>query len=94
MEKNLLPSGFYDLLFPDASKKSHINREITDSFMSYGYQLIDPPMAEFEDSLFADDNSDIALQSYRLPDPMSNKMLGIRSDITCLLYTSDAADES
>ena len=47
-----------------------------------GYFLIKPPLLEFESSLFFLTNEKDNIDSFRLLDPISQKMMGIRPDIT------------
>jgi ATP phosphoribosyltransferase regulatory subunit len=37
---------------------------------------------EFEESLLADENGEVARQSFRLLDPLSQKLMGVRADMT------------
>jgi len=74
----LLPVGFYDLLF-DEAEKSHenINTALA-TFLKAGYRLIKTPLVEFEDS-FA---SDKIQNSFRATDVISGRNLIFRNDIT------------
>jgi len=80
----LLPSGFVDLLAPEANAEAKAISVLMDEFMSFGYERVKPPLAEFEASLLADGGpgSALAEDTYRVMDPLSHKMMGIRSDIT------------
>lgn len=70
------------MLFPDASYRAEITNKISNSFESYGYFLIDPPIMEFESSLFDGSGRVLKKKSFRLMDPVSQKMLAIRPDMT------------
>ncbi len=73
-KKQLLPVGFYDLLF-DEAKKNHENINAALSvFMQSDYGLIKTPLVEFENG--ASENS------FRAVDVISGKNLVFRSDIT------------
>ncbi len=79
----LLPSGFVDILPPYAGREAQSIRKLMDCFGSYGYQLIKPPLLEFEDSLLAPGPGErLSSETFRLMDPVSHRMLGVRSDIT------------
>ena len=102
--KVLLPAGFRDLLPPDAEREADSNRKLMNLFSSFGYQRVKPPLIEFEESLVSGAGASTSQETFRVMDPIAQKMLGIRTDITiqvariangsiCLLYTSDAADE-
>ena len=84
--KALLPAGLEDLLPPEADQEDAMVRLLSDNFTSYGYQRVKPPLLEFEDSLLDGIGEAVAGQTFRLMDPISQRMI-------CLLYTSDAADE-
>lgn len=85
MPKNiaLLPSGFTDLLPPEAESEARAIHVLMEHFRGYGYGRVKPPLAEFEDSLFAPGPGAALMdQTFRLMDPVSHKMLGLRADIT------------
>jgi ATP phosphoribosyltransferase regulatory subunit len=78
IKKQLLPVGFYDLLF-DEAEKSHRNINITlDSFLKSGYRLIKPPLVEFENNFSATE----VQNSFRGVDVISGQNLIFRNDIT------------
>ncbi len=79
----LLPNGFIDLLPPFAEKEAVAIQILMDGFASFGYSRIKPPLMEFEDSLLgAGIGSLLAGDTFRLMDPASHRMLGLRSDTT------------
>lgn len=81
--KLLLPTGFGDLLPPEAEQESAAIAHILKTFKSFGFGLIKPPLVEYEDSLFAPGpGADLKNNTFRLMDPVSHKMMGLRSDIT------------
>ncbi|MDB2414583.1 ATP phosphoribosyltransferase regulatory subunit [Rickettsiales bacterium] len=82
MEKTVLPSGFHDLLFPESEIQEQTIHELLQHVRKFGYQLVEPPFIEFEDSLFAGMSRDLEDNSFRLMDPNSHKMMAIRPDIT------------
>jgi ATP phosphoribosyltransferase regulatory subunit len=53
-----------------------------DVFASHGYQRVKPPLLEFEDSLLAGSGAAVAEQTFRLMDPDSQRMMGLRADTT------------
>lgn len=53
---------------------------ILESFRHFGYQEVSPPLVEFEDSLL--EQSSLDRQTFRVMDPSSQKMMGIRADMT------------
>ncbi|MCQ2965719.1 MAG: ATP phosphoribosyltransferase regulatory subunit [Alphaproteobacteria bacterium] len=86
MEKNesvgLLPVGITDVLYPKAKYQADLVQTIIYFFSSYGYELVDPALAEYEESLLVRKHNDLAKQTFRIIDPYSSKMIGIRADIT------------
>ena len=78
----LLPSGFYDLLPPEAEKESGAIRQMLEVFSAFGYQHIAPPLMEFEASLLGGRGEALSEQTFRVMDTKSAQMLAIRSDIT------------
>lgn len=80
--QSLLPAGFYDVLPPDASIETQAVNRLTGVFASFGYESVKPPLLEFEESLLAGSGSAMSAQTFRLMDPDSQKMMGLRPDIT------------
>ncbi len=80
---SLLPNGFVDVLPPQAQKEADYTRSLMDVFASFGYCRIKPPLLEFEESLLAPGpGARLASETFRLMDPMTHRMMGVRSDIT------------
>jgi len=52
------------------------------SFRSHGYERVKPPLIEFEESLLAGSGAALAEQTFRVMDPLSQRMMGVRPDIT------------
>lgn len=78
----LLPAGLRDVLPPDAEIEAKLSETIMDQFAAHGYQRVKPPLLEFEDSLFAGSGAAIIEQTFRLMDPESQRMMGLRADTT------------
>jgi ATP phosphoribosyltransferase regulatory subunit len=78
----LLPAGLKDLLPPDAETEASAVEALMETFAAHGYQRVKPPMLEFEDSLLAGSGSAVAEQTFRLMDPDSQRMMGLRADTT------------
>ena len=82
MKSQLLPEGFRDSLPDMAGKEYLISSSFLDLMKKNGYLLINPPLLEFERSLFFLTPEKDNIDSFRLLDPVSQKMMGIRPDIT------------
>lgn len=82
-DKGLLPAGLSDLLAPQAQQDADAVEAVLSCFSQFGYQRIKPPLLEFETSLLADGpGAALADQTFRLLDPISRRMMGLRSDMT------------
>ena len=82
MKSQLLPEGFRDSLPGLAGKEFLISSKFLELMISNGYLIIKPPLLEFESSLFFLTNDQENINSFRLLDPVSQKMMGFRADIT------------
>jgi ATP phosphoribosyltransferase regulatory subunit len=82
MSSALLPSGFYDVLAPDAARLNAAVAALLKSFAAYGYAQVAPPLLEFEETLLAGPGSALARGTFRVMDGLSKRMLGIRGDHT------------
>ncbi|MDP6352650.1 MAG: ATP phosphoribosyltransferase regulatory subunit [Alphaproteobacteria bacterium] len=78
----LLPAGLGDLLPPEAEHEEAVARLLMDRFTSYGYDRVKPPLVEFEDGLLDGIGASVAGETFRLMDPVSQRMMGVRADIT------------
>ncbi len=82
-EQGLLPSGFEDLLPPQAEEEYRAIGSLLQVFAGYGYERVKPPLAEFESALLSGHMGQALSQdTFRVMDPVSHRMLGLRSDIT------------
>lgn len=79
----LLPNGFADILPPRAESEARSVDVLMKTFRAFGYQRVKPPLLEFEESLLAAGVGEIlAPETFRIMDPVSHRMLGVRSDVT------------
>jgi ATP phosphoribosyltransferase regulatory subunit len=78
----LLPSGLRDVLPPEAELEARSVAAIMECFAAHGYERVEPPLLEFEDSLFASSGAATADQAFRLMDPESQRMMALRADTT------------
>ncbi len=85
-----LPDGVDELLPPDAWQIEQLRRRILDTFDRWGYDYVMPPMIEFLDALLVGSGHDLELQTFRMVDPYSGRMLGIRADMTSQAARIDA----
>ena len=78
----LLPTGLADILPPEAEFEAHITEVLMNYFAQYGYDRVKPPLIEFEDILLSGSGKNMAKQTFRMMDPISQRMLGVRADMT------------
>ena len=79
---SLLPAGLYDLLPPFGRHERFINGHLLQVFEQFGYAQVSPPLMEFEASLLDGRGEALAAQTFRVMDPASQQMMGVRPDIT------------
>lgn len=78
----LLPDHIEDVLPGDARRIESARRTLLDLFAAHGYELVMPPLIEYLDALLTGTGSDMALDTFKLVDPMSGELVGVRADIT------------
>lgn len=78
----LLPEGVEEILPAEAQKLEMLRRSILDDFTSRNFQLVMPPVMEFVDALLTGTGEELDTQTYKFMDQHTNRMLGIRADIT------------
>lgn len=81
-DKALLPAGLSDRLAPDAAIESDVRESLVKSFIARGFDRVQTPLVEFEDTLLAGPGAAMTAQTFRLMDPVSQRMMGLRADIT------------
>ena len=80
--RGLLPAGLADLLPPDAAREAGAIDIAIERFAAFGYERVKPPLVEFEESLLGGPGAALAPQTFRLMDPVSQRMMGVRPDMT------------
>ena len=80
--RGLLPAGLADLLPPDAAREARAIDIAIERFAAFGYERVKPPLVEFEESLLGGPGAALAPQTFRLMDPVSQRMMGVRPDMT------------
>ena len=78
----LLPEGDDEILPPRAILLEQMCRKLIDLFSSWGYEFVIPPMMEYLESLLTATGEDLDLQTYKITDQLSGRLMGIRADIT------------
>ena len=80
--RGLLPAGLADLLPPDAAREARAIDAAIERCAAFGYERVKPPLVEFEESLLGGPGAALASQTFRLMDPVSQRMMGVRPDMT------------
>ncbi len=80
--RGLLPAGLADLLPPDAAREARAIDIAIERFAAFGYERVKPPLVEFEESLLGGTGTGLGAQTFRLMDPVSQRMMGVRPDMT------------
>lgn len=78
----LLPAGLRDVLPARAEAEAQASEKLIAAFTAQGYARVKPPLIEFEETLLAGSGQDLAGQMFRVMDPVSQRMMGLRTDIT------------
>jgi len=86
----LLPEGIEETLPTEAKHLEALRNKLLDRFACWGYDLVIPPFIDFLDSLLIGSGHDLDLQTFKLTDQISGKMLGIRADMTPQVARIDA----
>ncbi|MEG3592504.1 MAG: ATP phosphoribosyltransferase regulatory subunit [Pseudomonadota bacterium] len=86
----LLPEGIEEILPREAEWLEKQRRIVIDLFSSWGYRLVEPPLIEFLESLLVKNSEAIDLQTFKLVDQLSGRMMGVRTDITPQVARIDA----
>ncbi|HYZ47537.1 MAG TPA: ATP phosphoribosyltransferase regulatory subunit [Sphingomonas sp.] len=82
MTTGLLPEGLRDRLPPQADAAAAILRAALDAVRAHGYERVAPPLAEYEESLVGRLKAGTARDLLRVVDPLSQRTLALRPDIT------------
>jgi ATP phosphoribosyltransferase regulatory subunit len=90
MRKWILPEHIEDILPAEAERIEALRRLILDHFRAHGYRLVQPPLLEHLESLLTGTGHDLELQTFKVVDPMSGRLLGVRADITPQVARIDA----
>jgi len=78
----LLPEHIADVLPTQARRLETLRRRLLDCAEAYGYELVMPPLLEHLESLLSGTGRDLDLQTFKLVDQMSGRLLGLRADTT------------
>ncbi len=86
----LLPEHIADVLPAQARHLESLRRRLLDRAAGYGFELVIPPLLEHLDSLLSGTGRDLDLQTFKLVDQASGRLLGLRADTTTQAARIDA----
>ena len=78
----LLPDGIEEVLPPQARRIEQLRRHLLDRFDRWGYDFVIPPALEYLDSLLTGAASDLDLQTFKVTDQLSGRLMGLSADTT------------
>lgn len=86
----VLPDHIADVLPSEARHIEELRRELLDTARGYGYELVMPPLLEHLESLLTGTGKALDLQTFKLVDQLSGRMMGLRADTTPQVARIDA----
>lgn len=89
-ERWLLPEGITELLPAQAARFEALQRKLLDMYQSWGYERVIPPLIEYLESLLTGTGNDLDLQTFKLTDQLTGRMMGVRADMTPQVARIDA----
>jgi ATP phosphoribosyltransferase regulatory subunit len=90
MQNWLLPEYVEDMLPDEAWRVELMRARFLELLRKSGYQLVSPPLLEYEESLLINDSRDVDLRTFKLVDQLSGRTLALRADITPQVARIDA----
>ena len=84
-KKKTLPTGFRDILTNEANLQLNYAQKLIKSFNQWGYNLIEPPLIEYEETLLDIKNDKLSNKTFTFQDPLTKETLSLRPDITIQL---------
>lgn len=78
----LLPDNIADILPRQARLMEEMRRTSLDLFATHGFELVEPPMIEYADSLLTGSGRDLDNATFKFMDRGSGRMVGLRADFT------------
>jgi len=86
----VLPDHIADVLPSEARRIEEVRRRLLDMARCYGYELVMPPLLEHLESLLTGTGEALGLQTFKLVDQISGRMMGLRADSTPQVARIDA----
>ena len=89
MNQWTLPDYVEDMLPDEAFYLESLRRSILDLYQAHGYFYVIPPMLEYIESLNSN-GQDMDLDTFKVVDQLSGRLMGVRADITPQVARIDA----
>lgn len=86
----LLPDAVEEVLPPAAAELEQLRQTALNICTTWGYAQVMPPAIEFLESLLSGVAHDLDLQTFKITDQMSGRLMGVRADITPQVARIDA----
>lgn len=90
MQSWQLPEYIADILPSTARQLESAKEQLLALFRVHGYELVNPPLLEYSDSLLTRIDEGLSLKTIRVVDQISGQQLGLRADITPQVARIDA----
>lgn len=90
MQSWQLPEHVADVLPTTARQLESAREQLLALFRVHGYELVQPPLMEYSNSLLTHIDAGLSLKTIRVADQISGRQLGIRADITPQVARIDA----
>src|SRR5690554_7469667 len=75
VDRWLLPDGIEEVLPEEAARTEAARRQLLDLFSRWGYDLVITPHIEYLESLLTGSGHDLDLQTFKMTDRLSGRML-------------------
>ncbi len=85
-----LPDGISEALPDEAEALEQLRRRLLDLYATWGYRLVMPPLVEFMESLRTGHGTHLDVQTFKLTDQLTGRMMGVRADMTPQIARIDA----
>ena len=86
----LLPEGVEEALPASAARLERLRQRLLEVYSRWGYDLVIPPLIEYLDSLLIGAGHDLELDTFKLVDQCTGRMMGVRADMTPQVARIDA----
>ena len=86
----LLPEGINESLPDEAESLEAFRRQLIDLYASWGYRLVNPPLVEYMESLRIGMGTELDLQTVKVTDQLTGRLMGVRADMTPQVARIDA----